>query len=429
MSQPMDDHRAGDETESSTTTSWPHVVRWLGRPQQVTAAGPVAGLSVLCVVFLGLVLLGEKVTSPAVTLGSYGLLVVLLSTWMLPGRVATGIALLAVAVPLAAMRLGAVDRLTGTFQLTATVIMAVAARLGVIALQRAERARAALSERLLLSERRRADQAAAQLDELLRVNGRLAEFTADAAHELRAPLAIMRTAADRTLDRPRSAAEYRKSLETIRHEVIRLGDMSNALLMLARADEGQLTANKATVDVADFVGDAAARWQVVISEHALVLKLDLPEEGTLNGDAMLLARLIDNLIDNACRYTPRHGWIALSAVRISGRWQMSVTNSGDRINPELQLHIFDRFRRGDPARGRGTGGAGLGLALCRTIVGLHDGAIWLDDSTPEATRFVVELPDTSTDEPAQEPPLPARPSERVVGDPASGPVTDVSREV
>ena len=206
--------------------------QFLSRPQQLTTRGPITAVFVICIVGLALVLIGETAVLPGVTLGSYALLAVLLGTWTLPTRWATAVVATAVAVIIAAAAYGTVDRVTGGFQLAAVVIVAVVGRLAVIALQRSERRRIELHRQLLTVERQRADEVSVQLaekdqlsselreafnvlseqaDELRRLNSRLVEFTADAAHELRAPLAIMRTVADRALNRPRAAGEYRES--------------------------------------------------------------------------------------------------------------------------------------------------------------------------------------------------------------------------
>jgi two-component system heavy metal sensor histidine kinase CusS len=273
-----------------------------------------------------------------------------------------------------------------------------------------------LHQKLLSSERQRADQAAEQLaeteqlsselheavealaeqaGELRRLNSRLINFTADAAHELRAPLAVMRTVADRALARPRDAAEYRDSLTTLQREVVRLSELSDALLLLARADHGELVVQRDSVDVADFLGMLAARWQAMAEQCGLTIELQLPDDGEVSADPVLLGRLFDNLLDNACRYTPRGGTVTLAGAFDATWWQLSVANTDSPIDPELRREIFERFRRGDPARQRETGGAGLGLALCQTIARLHGGAVRLDDSDGQRTRFTVELPLTS----------------------------------
>jgi signal transduction histidine kinase len=409
-----------DRASTPTQTSHPAVRpvrRWarrvLSRPQQLTGRGQIAAVFTVCVTGLGLVLIGETAVLPGVTLGSYALLAVLAGTWTLPTRWATGVVAIAVAVILAAVALGSVDRVTGGFQLTAVLIMAAVGRLAVIALQRSERRRSELHRRLLNIERQRADENASQLaqkeqlsaelreavdtlgeqaKELRRLNSRLIDFTADAAHELRAPLAIMRTVADRALDRPRRAKEYRESLATLQREVIRLSELADNLLMLARADDGQLAPQLVPLEVADFLGDVADRWQAMVETLGRTLELDLPDEGVIQGDPLLLARLFDNLLDNACRYTQPGGRIWLAARHAAPGWQLSVSNTGLGIPPEWRDKVFQRFGRGDPSRTRETGGAGLGLALSQAIAQLHGGAVRLEESTGHITRFAVDLP-------------------------------------
>ena len=400
-----------------TPTMYRRIRRWarrvLSRPQQLTGWRQIAAIFTICIAGLALVLIGETVALPGVTLGSYALLAVLVATWTLPTLWATAVVTAAMTVIVGAVVYGSVDRVTGGFQLTATVIVAAVGRLAVIALQRSERRRSELHRQLLSLERRRADEAASRLDEkekltaelneavgslgqqadeLRRLNSRLVEFTADAAHELRAPLAIMRTVADRALNRPRSVGEYRESLTTLQREVIHLSDVAETLLMLARADEGQLIPQTEPLDVADVLADLAARWHAVIENSGLTVELDLPDEGMVRGDPLLLARLFDNLLDNACRYTQPGGSISLAAHSEASRWHFSVSNTGLGIPPELRDDIFERFKRGDQSRSRETGGAGLGLALCQTIARLHGGAVRLEEPAAGVTRFTVDLP-------------------------------------
>lgn len=397
---------------SPVTRSRRWLRRTLSQPQQLSGRWQIATVVVLCVAGLVLVLFGETVV-PGITLGSYALIAVLAGTWILPSAWATAVVTVALAVLTTAVIEGSVSPLTGGFQLAATLLMATVSRVAGRALWRAQGRRNELHQELLTSERQRADQAAAQLaekerlsgelheaaealadraDELRRLNSRLIDFTADAAHELRAPLAVMRTVADRALARPRDAEEYRDSLTTLQREVVRLSELSDALLLLARADHGELVAQRAAIDVADFLSELADRWQAVAEGNGLSIDLDLPDEGVLDADPVLLGRLFDNLLDNACRYSPPGGTIALAAQPDSSCWRLSVANTGASIAPELRGEIFERFRRGDPARQRVTGGAGLGLALCQTIAGLHGGMVRLDEADVGTTRFTVEMP-------------------------------------
>ena len=327
--------------------------RWLqwtlSHPQQLTGRGQVAAIFVFCLAGLALVLFGETV-EPGVTLGSYALIAVLAATWILPTLWASAVVVIALAVLSTAVVQGSVAPVTGGFQLAAALLMATVSRVAGRALRRAQLRRDELHQELLSSERQRADQAAAQLaekerltaelhaavialgekaEELRRLNSRLIDFTADAAHELRAPLAIMRTVADRALARPRGAVEYRDSLTTLQREVVRLSELSDALLLLARADHGQLIPHRSRLDVADFLSELAARWQAMAEGKDLTIELDLPDAGALDGDPVLMGRLFDNLLDNACRYSRPGGAIVLSAACETIGWRFSVANTGE----------------------------------------------------------------------------------------------------
>lgn len=402
--------RPGRPRAGSRARRWLH---WtLSHPQQLTGRRQIAAIFILCIAGLALVLFGETV-EPGVTLGSYALIAVLAGTWILPTVWASAVVVIALAVLTAAVITGSVDPVTGGFQLAATLLMATVSRVAGRALRRAQLRRTELHQQLLSSERQRADQTAAQLaekeqlsgelreavvalgaqaEELRRLNARLIDFTADAAHELRAPLAIMRTVADRALARPRAGPDYRESLTTLQREVVRLSELSDALLLLARADHGQLVPHRSSIDVADFLSELADRWQAMAEGKDLSIELELPEEGALDADPMLIGRLFDNLLDNACRYSRPGGTIVLGAARDARGWRLNVANTGSSIAPALRDEIFERFRRGDPARNRETGGAGLGLALCQTIARLLGGAVRLEEADGDWTRFTVELP-------------------------------------
>ena len=231
----------------------------------------------------------------------------------------------------------------------------------------------------------------------------LRRFTADAAHELRAPLTLIRTEAEVALARPRPAASYRGSLETIVDEAERLGRLADQLLMLARADAGALVPALATLDLATLIRETVARWQALAASRGLSIVVSDGTAGHVLGDADLLRRLFDNLIDNALRHSPEGGRVMVSTALAAGAWEVAVADEGPGVAPAMRSAVFERFTRADRARGRDTGGAGLGLALCAAIVQVHDGTIRLDESATTGARFVVRLP-------AAEPPAAAQPS-------------------
>jgi heavy metal sensor kinase len=220
----------------------------------------------------------------------------------------------------------------------------------------------------------------------------LQRFTADAAHELRAPLALMRTEVEVALRAGVESNDARRVLETVNAEVRRLSRTADQLLLLARADAGVLEPLREEVDVTDLIEETAARWQPTLGERGIELRTSIPGEGgTVLADGGMVRRLLDNLLDNAARYTPAGGLIRLGGEAAPGGWVLSVADSGPGIEPALRPRVFERFTRADSARGRDTGGAGLGLSLCAAIAELHGGTLELDETQPGA-RWVLFLP-------------------------------------
>lgn len=223
----------------------------------------------------------------------------------------------------------------------------------------------------------------------------LRRFTADAAHELRAPLTIVRAEAEVALSKERTNEELRESIRSLLEEVERLSRTADQLLLLARADAGALTAHRQPVDLPDLIEETVDRWRTLAADRAVDLIVDAPGGAVINGDPDLLRRLLDNLIDNAIRFTPANGTVdvALSPTASDG-WRVTVSDTGPGVDPALNDGIFERFTRADPARQRETGGAGLGLALCAAIVTAHGGSIHAGAAQEGGAIFVVDLPAT-----------------------------------
>jgi signal transduction histidine kinase len=199
---------------------------------------------------------------------------------------------------------------------------------------------------------------------------RLRRFVADAAHELRTPIALLRARAEVTLRHERDADAYAAALESMARETERLGRIADDLLTLARADAGDRPIARDRFYLDDLLADTVAAAGALATSRDVSLELGRYEETPVVGDASLLRQLFVILIDNAIQFTPAGGTITAD-VFIQGEIAVvEVRDTGSGIDPAALPRIFDRFYRADPARGR-TGGAGLGLSIARWIADRH----------------------------------------------------------
>ena len=215
-------------------------------------------------------------------------------------------------------------------------------------------------------------------------------FAADAAHELRTPLAAIRGQIDVALRRERSPGEYRDVLQRVGGQSERLTQLVESLLLLAR-DVGQLALETGAVELSAIVADSVAAHQGEAAERGVALTENTGTD-TVAADPALLRVLIDNLLRNAFAVTPRGGTVTVSTASEPGAVVITVTDTGPGI-PEADLaRIFDRFYRVQAARSRQDGGAGLGLAICRTIAEAHGGSIGARNRDEGGAEFTVRLP-------------------------------------
>jgi heavy metal sensor kinase len=235
-------------------------------------------------------------------------------------------------------------------------------------------------------------------------------FMADASHELRTPVAVLRTEADVTLSRPnRTEAEYRESVAVMRDSARRLGRIVDDLFLLARADAGHLPLRRGPIYLEEVVDDAARAVRAIAQEHGVRIAVAPVEDAPFSGDADLLGRLMLNLLDNAIKHSPEGGTVTLSLVRVGHEYRIGVVDEGPGIPAEAQAQIFERFFRVDRARSRAgateTSGAGLGLAIARWIAEAHGGRLELVRSTAAGTHFQLVLPATVEGDSSNVPPL------------------------
>jgi len=217
-------------------------------------------------------------------------------------------------------------------------------------------------------------------------------FMADASHEMRTPIAVIRGEADVALARDRSGAEYRESLAVIHDESKRLTRLVDDLLNLARADAGTVKLEIREFYLNDLLADSCRSMQALAAAKEIALECRCPEDVPFRGDEELLRRLVLNLLDNAVRYTPRQGKVSVRVEKAGGATRISVCDTGAGIRAEAVPHVFERFYRGDAARSRQDGGFGLGLAIVKWVAECHNGSVELDSREGEGSTFTVVLP-------------------------------------
>jgi heavy metal sensor kinase len=220
-------------------------------------------------------------------------------------------------------------------------------------------------------------------------------FTADASHELRAPIAVMRLELERGLSRARAAEEYREVLQWVQDDVDHLGRIVEQLLLLTRADAGLLRPALQPVDAEDLLSEAAARWTDTARAKGVTIELDLSAPGPIPADPTLLRRVVFNLLDNAVRHAPAGSVVHLRASRNGAGLDVEVDDQGPGVAPEFRPRLFSRFGRADGARSGTGAGIGLGLALGAAIARAHGGWLELVDRDGPGAAFKLHLPAVS----------------------------------
>jgi len=240
---------------------------------------------------------------------------------------------------------------------------------------------------------RLSDTLNAMLDRIETAFARVTQFTADASHELRTPVSLIRTEAELALRRARTESEYQDSLRHILLEAERTTALIEQLLSLARADSGRETLHMQPVELSSVLQKVVEGWKQVATLRGLGFSVDIDDPvAFVSGDESMLHRLADILLDNAFKYTPSPGSISLTLKHRGEAAVITVRDSGVGIPTEEQGKIFERFYRVDKARSRVQGGNGLGLSIAQWIVDQHHGTIQVESHAGEGATFQIELP-------------------------------------
>ncbi|MDQ2725435.1 MAG: HAMP domain-containing histidine kinase [Actinomycetota bacterium] len=253
----------------------------------------------------------------------------------------------------------------------------------------------------------------ALVDELRTQEQTMRRFVADASHELRTPLTAIRGSAQvLRLGAATNPDDLAESLAHIQTQTERMSRLVNDLLLLSRQEAGQPSSPKQTVDLAALIEGQHPQWQTLAGDHPVQVAT---EPAWVTADLDGLTRACGNLIENAAKYSPAHSPITLRVVNRGGRAELSVADSGPGIPAAERTKIFDRFYRGDPARTRVTGGAGLGLAIVASIAADHHGHVRVDNDPGGGALLTLDLPLVAEHHPPLSSPRPDLGSETDVG--------------
>ncbi len=225
---------------------------------------------------------------------------------------------------------------------------------------------------------------------------RLSAFSADLAHELRTPISNLRGEVEVALGKPRDAIEYRAVLESILEECVRLSQMMDGLMFLARADSPETQIVRTLIDVDRELRTVSELYEPFAAEAGVHIQIERDGRGGLVAtlDRTLFQRALSNLMTNALRHTPVGGTVWLAAGLTDGVLQVDIADTGSGIPAEHLANVSDRFYRIDPSRSSTSGGLGLGLAIVQTIMKVHGGALEITSEQGHGTRIRLMFPVT-----------------------------------
>ena len=232
------------------------------------------------------------------------------------------------------------------------------------------------------------------ITELKRADEMRRDFVANVSHELRTPLSILRGYIETMRDDPKMPrAECARILEVMEQHSKRLGLLANDLLTLAQLESGTSSPQLNDVDFGQFLAGLVRDWKRKFMAKNLKVAIDLPADFSIvRADEALLREIFDNLLDNAVKYSSKHGEIHLGAQRRGSEIVLSVSDDGVGIGQEDLPRIFERFYRADKARSGELGGTGLGLSIVKHIAQLHGGRVEAESELGRGTRIRVILP-------------------------------------
>jgi heavy metal sensor kinase len=241
--------------------------------------------------------------------------------------------------------------------------------------------------------RRLTEQVNAMLDRIEFSVKRITQFTADASHDLRTPLTLIRTSAELALRRPRSESEYRETLGRILATSEETSELIEHMLMLARADVNAAQLKLQPVSLYPILLRVAQKLNVLTLGKGLTFSQSvIPYSHTLLGDQAALQRLFISILENAVKYTPAGGHVSLNFHLEDGNAIVEVSDTGIGISEQDLPHVFERFYRADQARSREVRGSGLGLSIAKWITERHHGELQIQSRSGLGTTVTIHIP-------------------------------------
>src|SRR6266566_3675543 len=217
-------------------------------------------------------------------------------------------------------------------------------------------------------------------------------FSADAAHEIRTPLAIIRGELENALQLPEISVELRETIGSALEEAERLSRIVEQLLEMSRLEAGEILVERTRFDFTEMTRTTVDQMRLLAEEKSLELRFESTKPVEFEGDPLRLKQIVVNLVDNAIKYTPPGGSVSVSTFPQDGRVVLEVADTGIGVPKEATSQIFDRFFRVDKARSRPLGGTGLGLAIVKSICTAYNGSVTVRSAEGTGAIFRIELP-------------------------------------
>ncbi len=217
-------------------------------------------------------------------------------------------------------------------------------------------------------------------------------FLADAAHEMKTPVAIVRMEAELSLVDGRSREDLRQALSAIAGESERLSQLVRDLTLLAEGQVLEHPLRRSLLDLTELARDVIHAFRLRAAEKSLLVSLESSESAEYRGDDRLLRQVLTNLVENAIKFSPAGSAIDVRVGRTPGGLELEIRDEADTLSEDERLRVFERFYRAPSARSVGAAGSGLGLAIVEWAVRLHGGSVLVEPRSPAGNRFVVRLP-------------------------------------